>query len=678
MRHSSPLRTAAVLLAVVTLGATPSLAAPTKITDLSLEQLLETEVTSVSKRPEPLASAASAIFVISQEDIRRSGATSIPEALRMAPGLEVAQIDANKWAITSRGFNAFSANKLLVLMDGRTLYSPLFSGTLWNVQDTMMEDIERIEVIRGPGAALWGANAVNGVINIITKPSADTQGALLTAGTGTKELGFGGGRYGGALNDHTTYRVYAKSFYRDDLERADGTRANDDWYQWRSGFRVDSKPDSPYAFTIQGDAYNGNADAATTIPIATAPYAATIDNPSNVRGANLLSRFTRTTGPDSELMVQLYYDLTKSNDRLLGDHRDIVDLEMQYRFQAADRHEITWGAGYRFLHDQIDNSTTFSFSPASRSDSLFSAFLQDEVALVDDLLKLTVGSKFEHNDYSGFEVQPNVRLAWTPDSTNTVWAAVSRAVRTPSQADQNIRIQSAAVPAALIPPLAGFAPGTVLITTNGNEAFDSEEVVAYELGYRIQATSRLAFDTALFYNDYRKLRTTPPANPAILIPATDPNYVAELRYAAGNTMDGETYGLEIVADAKPLEWWRLQIAYTFLRMTLHESGQGLYAGEAAEGESPRNQFSIRNLMDLGNTVTLDTWLRYVENLPTYGLDSYVTLDVRLGWQAQPGLELALVGKNLLNDHHTEFGQQFINIVPSEIARSVYGKATWSF
>lgn len=680
MPPSSRHRPAALAAALLLTAAAPALAAtPPKVTQLSLEQLLEMEVTSVSKKAEPLATAASAVFVITQEDIRRSGAATIPEALRMAPGLQVAQIDANKWAISSRGFNAFSANKLLVLMDGRTLYSPLFSGTLWNVQDTLMEDIERIEVIRGPGATLWGANAVNGVINIMTKHSRATQGSLLTAGTGSEELGFGGGRHGGQINDHTTYRLYAKTFYRDDLDRASGAKANDDWYQWRSGFRVDSDPATPYAFTVQGDAYHGYADAATTIPIPAAPYTATIDNPSNVRGANLLTRLTRSTGPDSELRVQAYYDLTKSNDRLLGDHRHILDLEAQYRFRAAGRHDITWGAGYRALRDELENSTTFTFTPASRSDSLFSAFLQDEITLIDHLLRFTIGSKFEHNDYTGYEVQPSGRLTWTPNHDHTLWAAVSKAVRTPSQADQNIRIQSSAVPAASIPALAFLAPGTVLVTTNGNEEFESEEMIAYELGYRFQVTSRLAFDTALFCNDYRKLRTTPPASPGTAIPASDADYIAELRYHAGNDMGGQTYGIEIVADAQPLEWWRLQVAYTFLRMDLKEYGtEKLYAGEDAEGESPRNQFSIRNLMDLGRTVTLDTWLRYVDSLPTYGLDHYVTLDARLGWQPQPNLELALVGKNLLNDNHTEFGTLFINIVPSELERSISGKATWSF
>ncbi|HSR35942.1 MAG TPA: TonB-dependent receptor, partial [Desulfurivibrionaceae bacterium] len=579
-------RTATLLAAMLLAMPLPALAKHGKITELSLEQLLEAEVTSVSKRAEPLATAASAIYVISQEDIKRSGATNIPEALRMAPGLQVAQVDANKWAISSRGFNAFSANKLLVLMDGRTLYSPLFSGTLWNAQDTMMEDIDRIEVIRGPGATLWGANAVNGVINIITKHTRDTQGTLLTAGTGTEELGFGGGRHGGSINDHTAYRVYAKSFYRDDLGRESGAKANDDWYQWRSGFRVDSDPATPYAFTVQGDAYHGYADAATTIPTPAAPYSSTIDNPSNVRGANLLTRLTRTTGPDSEFMLQAYYDLTKSNDRLLGDHRHTLDLEMQYHFQAAERHHVTWGAGYRALRDEVDNSTTFTFNPASRSDGLASGFIQDEITLIDHLLRLAVGAKFEHNDYTGYEVQPNARLSWTPNHENTVWAAVSKAVRTPSQADHNIRVQSTAVPAAAIPALAFLAPGTVLITTNGNEGFESEEVIAYELGHRIQATSRLAFDTALFLNDYRKLRTTPPGNPATIIPASDPSYAAEVRYQAGNDMGGQTYGIEIVADAKPLDWWRLQIAYTCLRMDLKEYSQGSsFPAEDAEGES---------------------------------------------------------------------------------------------
>ncbi|MDG4475537.1 TonB-dependent receptor plug domain-containing protein [Thiovibrio frasassiensis] len=681
-RKPSLSRKATTLTAISILMASsqPCWAAHPKITALSLEELLSVDITSVSKKTEKASDAAAAVFVVSQEDIKRSGATSIPEVLRMVPGLQVARIDANKWAVSSRGFNAFSSNKLLVLMDGRTLYNPLFSGVLWNAQDTMLDDIERIEVIRGPGASLWGANAVNGVINIITKHSADTQGGLLTAGTGSEEKGFGSVRYGTKINEHTTYRVYGKNFYRDDLEFANGSEANDDWHQARGGFRLDSAaPDSPYSYTIQGDGYNGYADAATNIPTLIPPFTTDISNPSHIRGGNLLGRLTRKGPNNSEMSLQGYYDLAKSNDRLLGDDRGTGDIEFQHRFQATERQELTWGLGYRYSHDTLENSATFSFAPASRTDQLLSAFVQDEITLIDDLLRLTLGSKFEHNDFTGYEAQPNARLLYTPHKHHTFWGAVSQAVRTPSQAEHDIRISSAIVPSTYIPQLSLFPAGLAEFVINGNEEYKSEKLTAYEIGYRTQVHEKLAFDLTAFLNDYSRLRTTPPFPAANFITANStPGILYQLNYEAGNTMEGQTYGFELVADAKPLEWWRLQLAYTFLRLDLQETGQGLYASEDAEGESPRNQVSLRSMMDLGSRLTLDTWLRYVDNLPTYGIASYVTLDARIGWQLNPQVELSLVGQNLLDNAQPEFGSLFINTIPSEIERSVYAQVRMTF
>jgi len=670
-------RTAATGLAALSIlmaSSQPCWAAHSNITALSLEELLAVEITSVSKKSEKASDAAAAVFVVNQEDIKRSGATTLPEVLRMVPGLQVAQIDANKWAVSSRGFNGFSSNKLLVLMDGRTVYNPLFSGVLWNAQDTMLDDIERIEVIRGPGASLWGANAVNGVINIISKHSADTQGGLLTAGTGSEEKGFGAVRYGAKINDHTTYRVYGKNFYRDDLEFSNGSKANDDWHQARGGFRLDSAaPDSPYSFTIQGDGYNGNADATTNIPTTSLPYTTNLDNPSNIRGGNFLTRLTRKEKDNSEMSLQAYYDLARSNDRLLGDERGTADIEFQHRFQATAKQELTWGLGYRYSHDILENSQTFSFAPASRTDMLLSGFVQDEITLIDDLLRLTLGSKFEHNDYTGYEVQPNARLLYTPHKHHTFWAAVSEAVRTPSQAEHNIRVSSAIVPSAAIPFLPP-GPGLAEFVINGNEEYKSEKLTAYEIGYRTQVHEKLAFDLTAFLNDYSRLRTTPPS--ANFLTFSSMPY--QLNYEAGNTMEGNAYGFELVADAKPLDWWRLQLAYTFLRLDLHETGQGILASEDAEGESPRNQISLRSMMNLSNSVTLDTWVRYVDNLPTYGIDSYVAFDARIGWQVNPALELSLVGRNLLDNAQPEFGSLYINIIPSEIPRSVYAQARMTF
>ncbi len=684
-RFLSRKATSLAAISILMASSQPCWAAHSNITALSLEELLAVEITSVSKKSEKATEAPAAVFVINQDDIKRSGATTIPEVLRMVPGLQVARIDANKWAVSSRGFNGFSSNKLLVLMDGRTMYNPLFSGVLWDTQDTMLDDIERIEVIRGPGASLWGANAVNGVINIISKHSADTQGGLLTAGTGTEEQGFGSIRYGAKVNDHTTYRVYGKNFSRSDLESADGSNANDDWHQARGGFRLDSvaAPDSPYSFTIQGDGYNGYSDATTNIPDATSPYLSTdISNPSNVRGANLLTRLTKKEKDNSEMSLQAYYDRERNNDLVLGDDRGTGDIEFQHRFHATEKQELTWGLGYRYSHNTLENSQTISFAPTSRSDMLFSAFVQDEITLVEDLFRLTLGSKFEHNDFTGYEVQPSGRLLYTPHKHHTFWAAVSQAVRTPSQADRDVRISSALVPTNFLiaagHPYPFAANELAEITISGNEEFKSEKLTAYEIGYRTQVHERLAFDATAFFNDYSRLRTIPLAGGSIITPTGNPAYFYQLDYKDGNDMKGNTYGFELVADAKPLDWWRLQLAYTFLRMDLHETGQGLYAGEDAEGESPRNQISLRSMMDLSPTITLDTWLRYVDNLPTYGIDSYVAFDARIGWQLNPQVELSLVGRNLLDNAQPEFGALYINIIPSEIPRSVYAQVRMTF
>jgi iron complex outermembrane receptor protein len=671
-------KTATSLAAISILMASsqPCWAAHPNITELSLEELLSVEITSVSKKAEKASEAAAAVFVINQEDIKRSGATTLPEVLRMVPGLQVARIDANKWAVTSRGFNAFSANKLLVLMDGRTLYNPLFSGVLWDTKDTMLDDIERIEVIRGPGASLWGANAVNGVINIITKHSEDTQGGLLTAGTGTEEKGFGAVRYGAKVNDHTSYRVYGKNFYRGDLEFSDGSKANDDWHQSRGGFRLDSaNPDSPYSFTLQGDGYNGASDTTTNIPDATSPTLSTdIVNSSSTKGGDILTRLTKKGPNNSEMSLQAYYDREKSQGRLLGDERGTADLEFQHRFQATQKQELTWGLGYRYTHNTLENSQTISFDPVSRTDMLLNAFVQDEITLVDDLLRLTLGSKFEHNDYTGYEVQPSGRLLFTPHRRHTLWAAVSQAVRTPSQADRDARALSAIVPSEYL----GLPPGDLAeISVSGNEEFESEKLIAYEIGYRTQVNEKLAFDATAFLNDYSRLRTIPLATSSFTVTG-DPALPYQLDYKDGNTMAGHTYGFELVADAKPLDWWRLQLAYTFLRLDLQETGQGIFPGEDAEGESPRNQFSLRSMMNLCSSMTLDTWLRYVDNLPTYGIDSYFALDARIGWQVNPKVELSLVGRNLLDNAQPEFGSLYLNTIPSEIPRSVYAQVRMTF
>ncbi len=647
----------------------------TDLTEMSLDELMNIEITSVSKKPEKLSKSSAAVFVITQEDIRRSGATSIPEVLRMVPGVQVARIDANKWAISTRGFSGRFANKLLVLIDGRSVYTPLFSGVFWDSQDTLLEDIERIEVIRGPGASLWGANAVNGVINIITKHTKDTQGGLISTGAGTEEQGFGNLRYGWKLGRNAYSRIYVKYFNRDDAVLESGSDASDGWKFLRGGFRIDWDVANHDSLTLQGDIYDGEVGQTLTIATPTPHFTRTFDDDGKISGGNVLARWKRAFTEASNMALQLYYDRTERKDAGFEDNRDIFDVDFQHQFAVGERQEIVWGLGYRFTQDDVASTFTISLDPDSRDDHLFSAFVQDDITLIKDLLRLTVGSKFEENDYTGFEIQPNARLLWTPHEQHSVWASVSRAVRTPSRADADVRLnQSVLPPGTLI-------PGSTVneyISLFGDRNIESEELLSYELGYRIIPAKNLSADIAAFYNDYDELRTIEPGLPFIETSPAPPHLV--IPFTGSNKMDGGVYGVELAANWRPVDWWRFSAAYTYLQIHLHlDEDSGDTVSEAAEGESPHNQFSLRSSFDLKKDIELDLWLRYVDNLPSLNEDSYVTMDARLSWEPIKDLELSIVGQNLLDNHHPEFTQEiFINSTPTEVERSVYGKIAWRF
>jgi len=613
---------------------------PSELKKMSIEELMEIDVTSVSRRSERVSGAAAAITVITGEDIRRSGANNLPDALRLSVSLHVAQFDGRTWAISARGFNITTANKLLVLIDGRSVYTPLFSGVFWDVQDIMLEDVERIEVIRGPGATLWGANAVNGVINILTKSARDTQDRLANLGGGSEERAFGSFRQGGKIGESTFYRAYGKYSYRDALAFEDGSSARDPLRRAQAGFRVDRDmdPKSPGrgSFTLQGDAYKGTSGEA-------------IRADTDLDGGNLLGRWSRSTAEDAGLDVQVYYDRTH---RLIPDsfeeHRDTVDLDFQQRFPLGRRHDIVWGGGYRVTSDEVENSASVAFLPDHRTQSLFSAFLQDEVE-ISPSLRLTAGSKLEVNDSTGLEVQPSVRFAWTPSETRTVWAAVSRAVRTPTRLDEDLR----------------FLAGPV-VTVRGDRDFESEELIAYELGYRRQPLRNLVLDAALFYNVYDNLRSqetsaTPSGLPVVL----------------ANKLEAETWGLELRASYQPLAWWRLYAGYALFDKELRlDPDSRDPTGGKFEGNDPRHRFMLRSLADLPGGFELDGLLRYVDELPFPAVEAYTELDLRLGWRATDRLDLSLVGQNLLHGSHPEFG------IPSptrqEVERGLSGKVTWRF
>jgi iron complex outermembrane receptor protein len=646
---------------------------PVDLTSLSLEDLMNIKVTSVSRRPQSVAESAAAVFVITQDDIRRSGVTSIPEALRMVPGIEVASIDANKWAITARGFNGRFANKLIVMIDGRSVYTPLFSGVFWDAQDTVLEDIDRIEVVRGPGASLWGANAVNGVINIVTKHARDTQGALVIAGGGSEEQGFSSLRYGGQLNEDTYYRGYMRYFHRDSQEFIGGGEAADDWQVGRAGFRVDWEPTGPDAVTVQGDIYRGSVGTTGAVHSLTPPFAETVNRDDDIFGANLLTRWTHRLADGSDMALQVYYDLTSGDELGTSIAENTFDIDFQHHFQTGGRNDVIWGLGYRLNAAQFDGTFDVSFSDSHRTDHLASAFFQDDITIAPDELHLILGSKFEYNSFTGFEIEPTARMIWTPDDRQSLWAAVSRATRTPSQTTDSISLNSVLPPGGPGDPNNPL-PLPVLITIDGNPHEKSEEFVSFELGYRIRPTDDFSVDLAGFYNLYDHLVTVETTGFCLGCPPA-----VSITERFDNLGSAETYGVELAADWRPTPWWRLQGAYTFLHLDLDRDARSTDPLiERTDGRDPEHQVSLRSSFDIADDWDFDLWARYVSDLPERGVDGYFTFDARLGWRPMQGVEVAVVGQNLFDSRHLEFTPELINTTPTEVQRSVYGKVTVSF
>ena len=639
---------------------------------MSLDDLLNTQVYSVAKKSQSLNDAPAAVFVISNEDIRRSGATNIPDALRLAPGLDVAQIDANKWAVSSRGFNGRFSNKLQVLIDGRSAYTRTFAGVYWENQDVMMEDIARIEVIRGPGATLWGANAVNGVINIITKHSSQTQGGLLNLGGGTEELGFGSFRYGTKLGKDTTARAYIKGFNRDNNSHTDGSNANDGWDKVQGGFRLDSQFTAKDTLNVQGDIYHANINQSATYPQIAPPYLFTENSKIGRYGGNISTKWQHSVSTTSDYYLQFYYDTYTRKEGDFNESRDTLDLDFQHRFLLADWSEIIWGVNYRFGHDHLvgkpiqNGSTIFRANPKNVNDQVFSGFIQDELTLLDDKLWLTIGSKFEHNDYSGFEGQPSAKILWAPHNQHRLWAGVSRAVRTPSRFEQDFDTLT-----SVIPPQ-GILPVPIALQLQANPNYRSEEVIAYEAGYRTTFSKSVSLDVTGFYNDYRDLRFPRQGD----LQFNEDSLTLPLSFT--NELRGKTYGIEVATVWQMLDWWRWDVNYSWLRTELDDS-----IGDPRTGVSPEQRVSVRGALSPWETIDLDFWLRYVDNnfaIVTVGdayIKPYLTLDLRLAWRPVQDLELSLVGQNLLAQKHLEYIQE-INTSPTAIDRGMYGKISWGF
>jgi iron complex outermembrane receptor protein len=636
----------------------PRLSGIEALKSLSIRELSEIEVTSVSRVGESLGAAAAAITVVTGEDLLRSGATSIPEALRGLPGIYVGQRNANSWAISSRGFSSINSEKLLVLSDTRSIYTPLFSGVQWDIQNYVMEDLERIEVIRGPGATQWGSNAVNGVINITTKNARDTQGLYLMAGGGNEEQVTLAGRYGGRLGEAGHFRVFGKYFERDASQLPQGANP-DDWHMAHLGFRADSEPGTRDAFTVQGDWYHGHlgqvGPAVTIIgrPEPPPPLRA------GVRGGNLLARWQRELDAGSNLQLRAYYDRTRRNDPSFTDALDTIDVDFQHHLALATQ-QLTWGLNYRHTSNTNRGKGVFAVDPPRARDALISGFVQDQIAL-GDALRLTLGTKLEHNDFSGFEYQPSARLALSLPQAQHLWMSVSRAVRVPTRLERDVAIE-------VTPP--GEDPAAFLL---GNRDFDSERLLAWELGYRWQQSTRLSLDLATFLNQYKGL-----ASLEFGAPFTDATNRTVYPIVNQNLTDGRALGAEARVEFLPLDNWRLVASYSYLDLDIDPHGEDANRGQFADGSTPRHQFGLRSALDLG-PLRIDAFLRHLTDIRREpqivsgeGIAGYTELDLRIAssWRE---LEFALKLRNLLHDHHLEFGAPAQR---GEIERSVFASVSW--
>ncbi|MCP4353753.1 MAG: TonB-dependent receptor [Desulfobacterales bacterium] len=658
-----------------------ALESPIDFTMLSLEELKNVEIISVSKKPEKVSEVPTAVFVITQEDIQRSGATSIADALRMAPGVQVARTELHEWAVTVRSLNGEFSDGLLVMIDGRSVYTPVFSGVFWDVQDTVTEDIERIEVIRGPGAAVWGANAVSGVINIITKHAKDTTGFLFQALGGTGQNN-GSVRYGDSVGDETHYRTYIKYFKQD---RPDGNDPStyfwqddtaDNWHSVRGGFRLDHAPGTDMgsdSFTIQGEAYSNRYDTEFNNLLLYPPYRTKQTDVSKAEGCHIIGRWEHMISETSDTVLQLYYDHARKDYDPGASRINTVDLELRHRFAVFPRHDIVWGMGYRFIADDffikgnIDNFQ-ISVNPEQLDQNIFSAFVQDKIQMLQDRLVLNIGSKFEYSDYNGFELQPSVRILWTLGEKHAVWGAISKAVRTPSRIERSLNaIVDVVGNMHEISP--DYIPVSGMARVMGNDDLNPEKLLAYEAGYRMEPTNSLFLDITAFYNNYDNLIVSSHREDIL---KAEPFLHYMIPFYSSNSMRGESWGCELAADWQAAPLWRLRGTYSYLKTRLVQIFTDQYIiKNFGEKSNPSHQFSLRSSLDITKQLKFDLWFRYVDNLSENNIKSYTTLDARVAWNPFENLELSLVGQNLLERFHKEFSFY-------KVERGGYFKVTWRF
>jgi iron complex outermembrane recepter protein len=677
-----PLRLATSTTILALLFAAPSVARPQdpsgqtemasndaqqNLKQMTLEQLGEIEVTTQSKEPTQVWKTPAAIYVITQEDIRRSGYTTIPDLLRLAPGVDVARIDSDHWAVGIRGSNGEFSKSLLVLIDGRSVYSPLFGGVYWNVHDTLFEDIDRIEVIRGPGGTIWGSNAVNGIINIITKNAADTHGSLVTADSGNVDQGEVETRYGSSRGAKLDYRGYAKGFIRGPESHPDGQNF-DEWRMGQLGFRTDSQPTNRDSLRVQGDTYLGRDGERVAISFYSPPSVEVLDGPHHTSGGNIVVSWRRVLSGNSDLELRSYFDRTTRFSPQLDETRNTFDLDFLYHRLVAGRHDVLLGAGGRWSPDNIGlKFVTLDFEPHQQTDQMYSWFAQDQITIVPNALSLVLGSKFDHNNRSGFEVQPNGRLLWTPAPHQTLWAAVTRAVRTPARLDQDLQLTD----------YLGISINSlpVFFRVLGTSSFRSEELLGTEIGYRTLLTKHFYLDTAIFRNDYNDLYGY---GPGVVLQETTPAPThLVLQEPLTNALKGDTSGGEIAPDWKPTQWLEFKGSYSYLHLYVHDKpGFTDNLNTVSDnGSSPHNQVLAQSLMTLPKGVEVDATYRYVSSLPAQTVKAYSTADAHVAWHISHQWSLSASGQNLFQPAHAEFGTDVNTIVG--IKRAFYGNLVWT-
>jgi iron complex outermembrane receptor protein len=638
------------------------------LTQFSLEDLMNVQVTSVSKKEQKLAKTGAAIFVITQEDIRRSGATNIPDLLRMVPGVDVARVDHSNWAISIRGFNSVFSNKVLVLLDGRSVYHPAYSGVLWYALDVPLEDIERIEVIRGPGGTVWGANAMNGVINIITKSAQTTPGGLITAGGGSNYQAEGLAQYGGKAGNSGDYRVYGRYSNIGKSDSADSDPAADARQLVQGGFRSDWNLSPRDLLTVEGDYHQVEGGETITGVLPQMPTVMGVyTQPISDNGENILGRWAHTLANGSEVSLQTYFD--KSDAFANGNHdlASIGNIDFQHHLSIGNRNDIVWGLGYRASSNHFIGSNLFTLNPSERTESLYSAFVQDEITLTRTL-SLTLGSKFEHNLYTGFEFEPSAQLVWAPNSRNTVWVSAAKAIRQPTIVDSGLQAVSSIVPL----PQGAFG----LVTVFGNPNTKVEELHDFEIGYRAQVNKRLSVDVTGFLSFYKNLQTSEPQTPYFALTPGVPHFVIPVLYEY--QAHAQNYGAEAFATWNVMDRWKVSPGVTMLNMSVRRdpSSQDPTV-ELESGYSPRRSYQVRSFVNLWRSVEWDQTLGYTGRLAAGDVPGYMRLDSRVGWKIGEFVEVSITGQNLLQPRHAEFPD--IQLIDSMLEqRSVFGKITWRF